>query len=171
MKRKSKNTAKKVSYYQLQYGDSFYQVPVAEICRRIGVHPKTVYRWSKGTQRPDQNTLELMRIIFIGILPFPGWESYRIKNSGVLTYHKQPIYTLYRNDGRVSLNTSQIEGWELTATYDRDKLKYVQKQLDAVMSERDALQQRVTLLNDEVQRLQDKLPKAEVIPLPTKKKG
>jgi len=157
--------SKKINYYTLTVDGINHQIPVSDICERVGVHPKTVWRWQKGTQRPDKTTLELMKILFAGVIPFPGWEQFRIRDTNRQTYHKRPIYALQLTGSRIELNPSQIQNWSWTAANERDQLTYIKKQLEAVMSERDAIQRRSTVLEMEVQRLRDQLPKAEVIQL------
>ena len=168
MQKKSKNKRSKYSHFTVYDGDFSYQIPVSEITERLGIHPKTVYRWQKGTQTPDKNTLALIKILFIGVLPFPGWENFRMRHNGDYTYHNRPVYRLCRIGSRVDLNPGQIENWSWTAASQRDQLKHIEEQLSAVMSERDALQRRINVLNSELQRVRSLLPSANIIPFKTK---
>lgn len=152
-------------FYTLRVKGMPYVLPVAKVAEALGIHPKTVYRWEKGTQSPSKSAVFMMSVIFAGVLPFPGWDAFRIRDTGRRTYHKKPIYALNHNSLTMELNPSQIESWSWTANHERSMLKASERRLEAVTAERDALLGKVELLERELERVRDLLPKAEVIQL------
>lgn len=159
MTKQSKNTRRKSrpeALFKVEDDHSFVQVPISEICDKLNVHPKTVYRWQKGTQRPDKNTALLMRILFLGHLPFEGFsDRFRIVDSGEKTYHQKPIYHLQPVGGGRPIRPTSLQAFYDVNQPLEMKLARLEHQLAVVTAERDHLANDVADLKAEIERLEN----------------
>lgn len=82
MKKQSKRGRKKNRVYRLDFhfngGDHFIQLDPEAVSRLAGVSLKTVYHWIAGTKCPSPHLQMLMEIRIGGLLPWHGWEGWRV---------------------------------------------------------------------------------------------
>ena len=159
MTKQSKNKRRKPRpepLFTVRDDHTFIQVPFSEVCKKLNVHPKTVYRWQKGTQRPDTNTGLLMRILFLGHMPWPGFsERFKVTYSGNDTYHKRPIYELSPIHGGKTINHCQLQSFYDVNQPLEMKVTQLENRLVRVTAERDDLAADVADLKAEIERLEN----------------
>jgi len=74
-------------------------VTQAEAVAMLGIHPKTAERWAKGTQTPSRERAALLGILSGQVLPFPGWEEFRVDIRRGPAPTRRPFAVLVAPDG------------------------------------------------------------------------
>lgn len=83
--KKSNRGRKQTRLFKLSVGDSWVQLRPEDAARLAGVSVKTVYHWINGTKTPSPQVQMLMEIRAGGMLPWAGWEGWRLMpNTGRL---------------------------------------------------------------------------------------
>lgn len=76
--KKSTRGRKKTRFFKLIVGDSWVQLDPERAAEMAGVSVKTVYHWINGTKTPSPQVQMLMEIRAGGMLPWSGWEGWRL---------------------------------------------------------------------------------------------
>lgn len=74
-------------------------VSQGEAVALLGVHPKTAQRWANGSQAPSRERAALLGILSGQVLPYPGWEGFRVDLRRGPAPTRRPFAVLVAPDG------------------------------------------------------------------------
>lgn len=147
-------------------GDIPVKIPFKEVAELMGVHPKTVWRWEKGIQSPDAVTMAYMRIMFLGEIPFYGWDQFRFVNSGIKSgRRRKPLHVIRRRGYGQSdkdLSPNNIDTWSERLYSKEWIIGLKEKQIfdlsednQVLESENTQMKSEILALKAEIERLRD----------------